>query len=282
MNIGYRATGTMRENRIKNCPLKTTSLMKKEERGSYDYRFDTKNEILIVKWLDNKCVIVGTNYDTVQPVGQVLRWKKNIKEKGYVPQPHTLNTYSENMGGVDKHDRLVSKYPISVRGKKWYWLLFIRMIDMAIVNAWVIYIFVNKGKKGLLSLLDFKRSICVAYLKGSSAKPSMGREHKASGPPCNIKDDIRFDMKGHIIIVKCEQQCRCQNKPCTAKPTTYCQKCNITLFKVFRSISPKNDLIVYYRNLVLYFERDINCILRGIECYYEIPVSYTGCFKSHA
>ena len=31
MNIGYRATGTMRENRIKNCPLKTTSLMKKEE-----------------------------------------------------------------------------------------------------------------------------------------------------------------------------------------------------------------------------------------------------------
>ena len=47
------------------------------------------------------------------------------------------------------------------------------------------------------------------------------------------------------------------------------------MFEVFRSISPKNDLIVYYRNLVLYFERVINCILRGIECYYEIPVSYT-------
>ena len=31
MSIGYRATGTMRENRIKNRPLKTTSLMKKEE-----------------------------------------------------------------------------------------------------------------------------------------------------------------------------------------------------------------------------------------------------------
>ena len=42
MNIGYTASGTMRENRIKNCPLKTTSLMKKEERGSYDNRFDTK------------------------------------------------------------------------------------------------------------------------------------------------------------------------------------------------------------------------------------------------
>ena len=117
MNIGYRAIGTMRENRIKNCPSKTTSLMKKEERGSYDYRFDTKNEILIVKWLDNKCIIVGTNYDTVQPVGRILRWKKSIKRKGYVPQPHTLNTYNENMGGVDKHDWLVCKYPMSIRGK---------------------------------------------------------------------------------------------------------------------------------------------------------------------
>ena len=161
----------------------------------------------------------------MQPVGRVLQWKKNIKVKGYVPQPHT---YSENMGGVNKHDWLVSKYPISIRGKKWYWPLFIRMIDMAVVNAWVIYKFVNEGKKGILSLQDFKRSICVAYLKGSSAKPSMGRKRKASGPPWNTKDDIRFDMKGHIIV-KREQQRQCQNKPCTAKPTTYCQKCNITL-----------------------------------------------------
>ena len=86
------------------------------------------------------------------------------------------------------------------------------MIDMAVVNAWVTYKFVNEGKKGILSLLDFKRSIRVAYLKGSSDKQSMGRKRKASGPPCNIKDDIRFDMKGHIIV-KREQQRRCQNKP---------------------------------------------------------------------
>ena len=32
MNIGYRATCTMRENRIKNCPLKTTSLIKKRRK----------------------------------------------------------------------------------------------------------------------------------------------------------------------------------------------------------------------------------------------------------
>ena len=36
MNIGHRATGTMRENRINHCPLKTTSLMKKEGRTTTD------------------------------------------------------------------------------------------------------------------------------------------------------------------------------------------------------------------------------------------------------
>lgn len=61
----------MRENRLKKHPLKSTTLMKKQARGLYDYRFDTNNEILIVKWLDNKHVIVGTNYDTVKPLGKV-------------------------------------------------------------------------------------------------------------------------------------------------------------------------------------------------------------------
>ena len=78
-------------------------------------------------------------------------------------------------------------------------VLFIRMIDMAVANAWIIHKFENEGKKGILSLLDFKRSICVAHLKGSSAKLSMGRKRKASGPPCNIKDDIRFDKKAILL-----------------------------------------------------------------------------------
>ena len=65
-NLGFQATGTLRENRLSKCPLKDSKLLKKEKRGSYDYRFHCNEEILIVKWLDNKCVTVGTNYDTVE------------------------------------------------------------------------------------------------------------------------------------------------------------------------------------------------------------------------
>ena len=40
---------------------------------------------------------------------------------------------------VDKHDWLISKYPMRFRSKKWYWPLVIRVLDMSLVNARIIY-----------------------------------------------------------------------------------------------------------------------------------------------
>ncbi|XP_045110881.1 piggyBac transposable element-derived protein 2-like [Portunus trituberculatus] len=70
-NLGYQATGIIRDNRLSKCPLRPTNFMKKEKRGSYDYIFDTNEEVMYVRWSDNKCVCVGTNYDTIEPVRNV-------------------------------------------------------------------------------------------------------------------------------------------------------------------------------------------------------------------
>uniref|UniRef100_A0A0L8I8Q7 PiggyBac transposable element-derived protein domain-containing protein n=1 Tax=Octopus bimaculoides TaxID=37653 RepID=A0A0L8I8Q7_OCTBM len=88
----------------------------KGKRGSYDYRFNVTNEILIVKWLDNKCVSIGTNFDAIEPTSNVLHWKRHEKTRGNVSQPHILTTYNYCMGGVNKHDWLVSKYTVSIQG----------------------------------------------------------------------------------------------------------------------------------------------------------------------
>eukprot|EP00106_Octopus_bimaculoides_P000585 XP_014768027.1 PREDICTED: piggyBac transposable element-derived protein 3-like [Octopus bimaculoides] len=70
---GFEETGTMRENRLKICPLKDSQLMKKENRGCYDNTVDVTNEILIVKCLDNKCVSNSTHFDAIEPTSNVLR-----------------------------------------------------------------------------------------------------------------------------------------------------------------------------------------------------------------
>lgn len=131
------------------------------------------------------------------------------------------------MGGVDHHDWLVGKYSVSIRGKKWYWPLFTRFLDMAVVNSWVIYRMIHQGDSSAqLSDLDFKRAICVSYMKLGCKEVTMGRPRCAFTTSTSVAD-VRYDGKDHIE--KRQNQQRCQNKPCTAKPRTYCSKCSVTL-----------------------------------------------------
>ena len=71
--------------------------------------------------------------------------------------------------------------------------------------------------KEILSLLDFKRQICISYLKGADHKETTGRK-KVQGPS-KIATDVRFDRKEHFLQ-KHSKQRRCQNKDCKGKPRT--------------------------------------------------------------
>lgn len=121
---GYRATGTLRNNRILDAPLLSVKEIEKSNRGSHDYVFDRENEILLVRWNDNKCVTMATNYDTIEPMVSVQRWNKKEKATTPIPQPAVINRYNIFMGGVDQHDWLLEKHHIPIRGKKWYWCLY--------------------------------------------------------------------------------------------------------------------------------------------------------------
>ena len=69
------------------------------------------------------------------------------------------------MSSVDKMDWLINKYRIKIRAKKkWYFLLFTNMIDIAVVNAHVLYCMANKK----IPLLKFRQRIVRVYVKTSS------------------------------------------------------------------------------------------------------------------
>lgn len=56
---GIQTIGTIRKNRIRNCPLKTDGQLKHEGRGSFDNSFDTENSIYVVKWYDRKPILLS-------------------------------------------------------------------------------------------------------------------------------------------------------------------------------------------------------------------------------
>lgn len=224
--LGFRASGTIRADRTQKCPLVDPKVMKKQERGTYDFCSDTNTNILLGRWNDNSVVTVATNFDTVEPLTTAQRYNKEQKRKCPVSLPRLIKNYSTSMGGVDLHDWLVSKYGINIKGKKWYWPIFIRLLDMCVVNAWTIYKLVNEK---YMSLLDFRREITVAYIKTASIRQTIGRPVSRSqiAQPCR---DMRYDKKDHFLFSRLKQR-RCQGKGCKSKPLTYCKKCEITLCK---------------------------------------------------
>ena len=89
-----KATGTIRENCTKKCPLISFKVMEKTtERGFTDYKFDQETQILVVKWHENTPVSIATNYSYAYLVGNTTRHSQKLKKKITVKIPKVVSEY---------------------------------------------------------------------------------------------------------------------------------------------------------------------------------------------
>lgn len=218
--------GTARYNRMNKCPLKPDKVMKKEERGAFDYFYDEANSIFALTWNDNSCVKLMSNYLGLQPLEKVKRYSKKEKKECRIDRPNIVGQYNKYMGGVDKLDWNVQKYRIKFRGKKWYFPLFTNAIDVAVVNAHALYVASNES----IPLLDFQRKIARTYLKKESLSnpKTAGRPSSSVIRRSRIPSDVRFDPVGHLLERTCEgKQRKCAL--CSTNVRKQCRKCNVGL-----------------------------------------------------
>lgn len=239
---GFYATGTIRENRTCNSTMETVKSMKKKNRGSYDFCFENEREILLVRWNDNSVVTVATNNSTIEPLVSAKRYNRKEKTTVSIPQPKVIAEYNQHMGGVDLHDNGICNYRINVKGKKWWWPLFVNSIDSVIVNSWKLYNLANNSK---MSQLEFKSYVAVTLMKMDEAaieeeiqdedtvgpseqikfpsKLNFGRPSKSALPM-----DIRFDNVGHVIVEE-ENKARRRCRKCKSNTIYMCAKCKVHL-----------------------------------------------------
>ncbi len=57
---------------------------------------------------------MASNCHGVEPIGSVKRWSKAAGTMIDVPQPHLINKYNKNMGGVHRMDQNIGAYRISM------------------------------------------------------------------------------------------------------------------------------------------------------------------------
>ena len=145
------AIGTVRKNRLQDPPLQSDKDLTKSGRGSYDVCVCEENNVAIVRWVDNKVVNIASTYVGAEPLDAVQRWSKTDRHQIEVPCPRAITEYNKCMGGVDKFDHLCELYRMSSQAKRWYLPIFIFMLNLSLVNSWLLY---RRDANDVRNLLD--------------------------------------------------------------------------------------------------------------------------------
>ena len=121
------ATGTVNANR-KNMPVLTPD--KEMKCGEHDWF--SSNYLSVIKWMDNKSVILLSNYFNPKETQQIERRVKGSKDKVKVTCPSVIQEHNLFMGGDDLSDQTKATYEVDRRSKFCFYLrVFFDFLDIA-------------------------------------------------------------------------------------------------------------------------------------------------------
>ena len=131
---GFEACGTARENR-KGMPDEFRAKLKKGEMKTVSL----EGGILAIKWMDKRAVTLLTTLHNAGVIRKERRSRHAVGGVEEVVKPQAIEQYNYFMGGVDKADQLLSYYGFSHRTAKWWRRAFFHLIEVAVVNAFILY-----------------------------------------------------------------------------------------------------------------------------------------------
>lgn len=232
------AAGTIRVNRFSKPPLLEDKRLKVIGRGSHDEIISEDGDVVLVKWMDNRTVVLASNFVGVGNEDSVDRWDKAEKKYVNVQRPEVVKLYNYSMGGVDLLDQMIGLYRIYIRSRKWILRLIFHAVDFAIANSWFEYrkdcVRLNIPKKAQLSLLDFRLRLAECLAKVGN-KVQAKRERPSSGTPDEVRKktkkcneeirplpEIQHDSVDHLPHLDGSKEGkRCKNEKCGKKLTFF-------------------------------------------------------------
>ena len=231
LDKGIYCTGTVRANR-KGFPVSLLPPTQSMNPGTVTFRFATAfgKKLTAAWWKDRRDVYVMSTIRG-NSVENVMKRPKGSREKQPMPCPTMIVDYNNNMGGVDLTDQQLSYYSMTTRKTlKWWKKVFWRLVDICIVNSWIIFRTnwphspVNSHKAFRLRLiaelvqplLALKASpSCPIYLQSKKGRKTVSSETRLTGKHFCYKNSKR-------------QRCVvCSYKKKDRKTQNYCPKCKV-------------------------------------------------------
>lgn len=229
---GLGCTSTLRSGRTGRCPLQNEKELKGNGRGSSDFRREKENGLVICQWYDNRTVTIGSNKHSVNSVGFCRRYDRKNKSFLEVQRPSLVRVYNQSMGGVDRADQLPAFYRNDLKTKKWYKRVVFHLLDLAIVNSWLLY----RATKGLSKqLADYKLQIALGLMKAEQATEDAKEQRKLgstrlSNRASDIPGAVRYDGVNYMPVKISQPNAqRCKMPECKRKTHMQCKKCQVYL-----------------------------------------------------
>lgn len=139
-------------------------------------------------------------------------------------KPETITYYNQTKFGVDVADQMAKKYSVKSSSRRWPVQVFYNILDLAAINAWIIYKQTTGKKISRLNfLMDLAESLRNPYLDDKNVINSETNSVMA----------VRAQNTGHKRKISTEHSCsiippkrqHCQTKKCKNKSSTKCYDC---------------------------------------------------------
>jgi hypothetical protein len=159
--------------------------------------------VAAIKWQDNKPVTVLSTYHNPKQVISVKR-KNRDGTSLIIPSPAAVADYNSVMGGADPFDHRRERCAIGRRSLKWWQRLLYFLIDLAIVNSFIMWNCNNGGQRDQLSfLLALVRQLTVGREIKRRCRLHFSQKNKpaVSGVP----DDVRLRELGIVCQLELQE-----------------------------------------------------------------------------
>ncbi|XP_028420356.1 piggyBac transposable element-derived protein 4 [Perca flavescens] len=216
------ACGTIRQHQIGFPKNRPGGLERQAPRGSI--RWIREGPVVFVQWKDTRDVLICS---TIHAAHGEDTTQRRIKGAGGqwsvqdVPIPPAMMDYNKNMCGADLSDALIGYYTILHKTKKWYRSFLFHFIDIAIVNAYILYKEMAVARKEKVMSQKAFRETLVTELKAVGSTTTAPSQPPPPTPPGASHKPVHFCPDGTAGRRRCVH--------CHKRTTVKCSSCNKSL-----------------------------------------------------
>ncbi|CAI5668986.1 unnamed protein product [Oreochromis niloticus] len=121
-------------------------------------------------------------------------------------KPNTVTLYNTTKCGVDVMDQMVREYTVRRGTRRWPVAVFYNMIDMAALNAHVLYQACNRTQERRVDfLVEFARELANSHMAGKKARKEqlLRTQPSTPSPGKRATCQVKHKCKNNHATVRC-------------------------------------------------------------------------------